>query len=125
MTPFHLRDKIRVLPGGDLLVRVTVFVLGAAFIVLGAAAIVLPGPLTIPPVLVGLAIWSLEFAFAQALLERAKGPARVAWAQAKAHPWRTGVVTVGGLVLAVAGAVLASKHGLVGEAVDRAKDLLA
>ena len=125
MTPFHLRDKVRVLPGGDLFVRVTVFVLGAAFIVVGVAAIVLPGPLTIPPILVGLAIWSLEFAFAQALLERAKGPARAAWTQAKAHPWRTGVVTVGGLALAVAGAVLASKYGLVGQAVNSIKELLA
>ncbi len=125
MTPWNLRDKVRVLPGGDLLVRLIVFLLGAIFIILGAAAIVLPGPLTIPPILVGLAIWSLEFAFAQALLERAKGPAKAAWAQARAHPWRTGMVTVAGLVLAVLSVVLASKYGLVGQAVDSTKQLLA
>ena len=120
MTPFGLRDRLRKLPAGDVLVHVGIFVLGAAFIALGFALVVLPGPLTIPPVLVGLLIWSLEFDFAEKWLERAKGQAQEAWDYARAHPWRTGVVTGGGTVAVVVGAVLAERHGLV----DRVKDLV-
>jgi hypothetical protein len=113
MTPWGLRDRIRRLPAGDVIVHGTVFVLGAAFIATGIALVVLPGPLTIPPILVGLAIWSLEFDFAQSLLDRAKVPAQKAWDQAQKRPWRTGLVTGGGLLLAVLAAVLAAHYGLV------------
>jgi hypothetical protein len=117
----HLRQKVRRLPAGDLLVRVGVFLLGAAFVVLGFVLIALPGPLTIPPVLLGLGVWSLEFEFAQVWLEKAKVPARKAWDEAKRHPWRTGLVSGGGVVLAVVAAVLASRYGLV----DHARDLVS
>ncbi|MCU1594845.1 MAG: hypothetical protein JWO12_2237 [Frankiales bacterium] len=120
MTPLHLRDRVRRLPAGEVIVRVTVLLLGAVFIVLGLLAIVLPGPLTIPPVLLGLAIWSLEFEFARRWFERAMVPGRKAWVEAKAHPWRTGVITGGGLVLMVAAAALVAHLGLV----DSARDAL-
>lgn len=116
----HLRAKVRRLPAGDLLVRVGIFLLGGAFIALGFALIALPGPLTIPPVLLGLAIWSLEFEFAHTWLERAKVPARKAWYEAKLHPWRTGIVSGGGMVLAVVAAVLAERYGLI----DHARNLV-
>jgi hypothetical protein len=51
---------------------------GLLFILLGLALAALPGPLTIPPILVGLYIWSTEFAWAGRLLERAKRSAREA-----------------------------------------------
>lgn len=97
------------------------FALGAAFIGLGLAAIVLPGPLTIPPILLGLAIWSLEFEFAQGWLDRAMVPAQKAWDEARAHPWRTGLVTGGGLVLMVVAGVLIAQLDLL----DRARDVLS
>jgi hypothetical protein len=115
-----IRAKVRRLPAGNLIVRVAIFLLGAAFIGLGFALIALPGPLTIPPVLLGLLIWSLEFDFAQAWLDKAKVPAQRAWDEAKMHPWRTGMVSGGGMLLTVVAAVLAARYGLV----DHARDLV-
>ena len=45
--------------------RVVLFVAGLLLILLGLALIVLPGPLTIPPILLGIWLWSLEFEFAR------------------------------------------------------------
>lgn len=104
-----------------MIVHGTVFLLGASFIGLGFAAIVLPGPLTIPPILLGLAIWSLEFDFAQKWLDRAKVSAQKAWDEAQAHPWRTAVVTGGGVVLMIFAAVLVAQLGLI----DRAREALS
>lgn len=120
MTPWRLRERVRKLPAGDLLVRWGIFVLGAVFIAIGFALIALPGPLTIPPVLLGLAIWALEFEFAQAWLDRAKVPARKAWSEAVLHPWRTGFVSAAGMALALVAAVVAAQYDLFG----RARDLL-
>ena len=102
------------------MVRVTVFLVGLFFIVLGLALSVLPGPLTIPPVLLGLVIWALEFAWAERLLDRARGKAQEAWAAARAHPWRAGVVSGGGVVLLVVALLLASRFDLM----DRATSLV-
>ena len=121
VTRLRLRDRVRRLPAGDVVVHGTVFLLGAACIALGVAAVVLPGPLTIPPILLGLAIWSLEFDFAQAWLDRAKVPAQKAWDEARAHPWRTAAVTGGGAALMIGAAVLVSAFELV----DRARDLVS
>lgn len=120
MTPLRLRDRVRKLPAGDFIVHGTIFILGLAFIALGVALSVLPGPFTIPPILVGLLIWSLEFDFAEKWLDKAKEQAQVAWDYAKEHPWRTGIVSGGGIALVVAGAILASKYGLI----EKAKDLV-
>jgi len=51
-----MRERVRRLPAGNLLVRAIVLLAGAGFILLGLVAVVLPGPFTIPPVLLGLAI---------------------------------------------------------------------
>ena len=67
---------------------------------LGVALAVFPGPLTIPPVLLGLWIWSTEFRFAERLFESFKEKAREAWAHAKRHPRSSTAVTVGGLLMA-------------------------
>jgi uncharacterized membrane protein YbaN (DUF454 family) len=120
VTPFNLRDRLRKLPAGEVIVHGAVFVVGLAFIGLGIALSVLPGPFTIPFILVGLLVWSLEFDFAERWLDRAKVQAQEAWDAAQAHPWRTGLVTAGGILLLVVGAVLASKYGLV----ERAKDVV-
>jgi hypothetical protein len=113
VTPWNLRARVRRLPAGEVIVHGTVFLLGAAFVGAGIAFVVLPGPLTIPPILVGLLIWSLEFDFAQSLLDRAKVPAQKAWDEARRHPWRTGLVSGGGLALVVLAMFLAVRHGLL------------
>lgn len=87
-----------------MLLQGAALVLGTAFIALGFALVVLPGPLTIPPILLGLYILSTEFAWADRLLDRAKASAREAWDNARRRPVGSAVVTAGGL--AIAGVVL-------------------
>jgi Putative transmembrane protein (PGPGW) len=111
------RDRVRAKPGLREAYRVGVFLLGLAFIVLGVALAVLPGPLTIPPILIGLWIWSTEFRFAERLFESFKRKAREAWAHARRHPLSSAAVTVGGLVAAGL-AIWAVGHF---ELVDRAR----
>lgn len=94
------RARLRSTSGGALLLKVGVFVLGSLFILLGVAAAVLPGPLTIPPMLLGLYILASEFAWADRLLQRAKKSAQEAWVKAKRRPVLSAITTVGGLALA-------------------------
>lgn len=101
-----------------MLVKGGVLLLGGLLIALGLVLAVLPGPLTLPPVLLGLFVWALEFTFAERLLRRARRQAGSAWATAREHPWRSGFVTVGGLALAVAVGVLVVQQDLVARARD-------
>jgi Putative transmembrane protein (PGPGW) len=78
--------------------RVVLFVAGLLLIITGLVLIVLPGPLTIPPILLGLWLWSLEFEFARRWLRPMKAKGAVAWEAAKRKPVHTTVVTVLGLV---------------------------
>ncbi len=107
--PTGLRARVRRTAGGRLLLKVAALLIGLAFIALGFALIVLPGPLTIPPILVGLYVLSTEFTWADRLLQRARASAQEAWEQARARPVSSAVVTGGGLVLAGA-AVWAFTH---------------
>lgn len=112
------RAKVRRTPGGALALKAGVLFLGSLFILLGLAAAVLPGPLTIPPMLLGLYILASEFDWADRLLQRAKRSAEEAWRAAKKRPVFSGVTTVGGLVLAGV-AIWAVGHY---QLVDRARD---
>jgi hypothetical protein len=114
------RDNIRSKPGVAQAWRIGVFVAGLLFVVLGIALSVLPGPLTIPPVLVGLWVWSSEFDWAKRFFTTFKQKARDTWAHAKRHPVSSSVITVGGLA-AAAVAFWAIGHFHV---VDRLKDLV-
>ena len=71
-----LRARLRAKPGIREAYRVAVFVAGLLFIALGVALMALPGPLTIPPVLFGLWIWSTEFAFAERFFDAFKDEGR-------------------------------------------------
>lgn len=115
-----LRQWLRANPGTRQLWRVGIFVTGLLFVVLGGALAVLPGPLTIPPVLVGLWVWSTEFAWADRFFESFKDKANQAWQHARQHPVTSTVITVGGLVAAVAG-MWAVKHY---DLADRAKSAI-
>ena len=94
------RDRLRSKPGLGHAYRVAVFAAGLLCIAAGIALAVLPGPLTIPPVLLGLWIWSTEFEFAQRFFDSFKEKAHEAWAHARRHPVSSAAVTVGGLVAA-------------------------
>src|SRR3954452_15735260 len=94
------RARIRSKPGVGHAYRTGVFVAGLLCIALGLALAVLPGPLTIPPVLLGLWIWSTEFRFAERFFDSFKEKAQEAWAHAKKHPASSAAITVGGLVAA-------------------------
>ena len=112
------RHDLRSKPGLGQAYRVGVFVAGLLFVLLGVGLAVLPGPLTIPPVLVGLWIWSTEFAWAKRLFVSFQRKARAAWAHAKQHPVSSSIVTVGGIAGAVV-AMWAVKHFAL---VEKAKD---
>ena len=114
------RARMRRTPGLSQAYRVGVFVLGLLFILLGIALATLPGPLTIPPVLLGLYIWSTEFAFAERLFDSFKEKGHEAWEHAKRHPVSSTIITVGGLALAGVAFWAISHYDLV----DRGRDAI-
>jgi len=84
--------------------RSAVFLVGLLCIAAGGALVVLPGPLTIPPIVLGLWIWSTEFEWAHRMFAAARKKGHEAWEQAKRHPVASVFVTGGGLL--VAGAIV-------------------
>ena len=100
--------------------RVVLFVAGLLLILIGLALIVLPGPLTIPPILLGVWLWSLEFEFARHWLRPIKKQGSQAWDTAREKPVHTGVVTVLGLV----GAGLCIWAGLRYDVLDRGREMI-
>lgn len=94
------RERIRAKPGVGHAYRIGVFIAGLLCIALGLALVVLPGPLTIPPILLGLWIWSTEFRFAERFFDSFKEKGKEAWAHAKRHPHSSAAITIGGLVAA-------------------------
>lgn len=113
------RARLRRTSGGALLLKVIVFVAGGVFIALGLVLVVLPGPLTLPPVLLGLYIWSTEFEWAERLRVRAAARGRVAWDATRRRPVHAAAVTLAGLVALAAGLVAMSRY----EVVDRVTGL--
>jgi Putative transmembrane protein (PGPGW) len=98
--PGSLRARIHSKPGLVLPYRIAVFVAGLLFVLLGIALTALPGPLTIPPVLIGLWIWSSEFQWAARVFATFRRKAQETWRHAKQHPVSSAAVTVGGLAAA-------------------------
>lgn len=111
------RDRIRTAPGGHHLVRAVVFAIGLFFVLVGVALSALPGPLTIPPVLLGVWIWAWEFHWAERLFQRARRSADDAWATARRRPLASALVTGGGLAAFGVGLWLVARYELV----DRAR----
>lgn len=114
------RDRLRSTPGLALAWRIGVFLAGLICVAIGIALAVLPGPLTIPPVLLGLWIWSSEFDWARRFFVTFRTKAKAAWTHARQHPVSSALITVGGL------AVMAAVIWAVGryELVERATDYL-
>jgi uncharacterized protein (TIGR02611 family) len=104
-------------PGTALAWRTGVFVAGLLCIAVGFALAVLPGPLTIPPVLLGLWIWSTEFAWAKRFFDAFRRKADEAWQHAKQHPTSSTLITVGGIAALVVAVWVISHYQLI----DRAR----
>ncbi len=98
--PGSFREKVHGTRATSLAWRTAVFVAGLLCVALGIALTVLPGPLTIPPMVLGLWIWSTEFAWARSIFATAVRKARSTWAHARAHPASSAAITVGGLAAA-------------------------
>jgi hypothetical protein len=98
--PGSFRERMHAGPGLLLIWRIAVFVIGLLFVMLGVALTALPGPLTIPPVLIGLWIWSSEFQWAARFFAAFKRKAQDTWRHAKQHPASSAAVTIGGLTAA-------------------------
>ena len=112
------RDRIRRKPGIGQAWRVGVFLAGLLCIAAGGALVVLPGPLTIPPIVLGLWIWSTEFEWAHRFFASGKEKGLEAWEHAKRHPVSSSIVTVGGLVMAGVVIWAVSHYHLVAQAKD-------
>jgi hypothetical protein len=100
--------------------RVVFFLAGLFSIVTGLVLIVLPGPLTIPPILFGVWLWSLEFEFARRWLRPVRERGAVAWEQARQKPVFTTLVTALGLIGAAVVIWAALHYGLM----DRGRELV-
>ena len=118
--PSGFRHRMRSRPGVGHAWRFGVFLAGLLFIVAGFALAVLPGPLTIPPVLFGLWIWSTEFRWAHKLFHKFREKGEEAWEHAKRRPVSSAVFTVLGLAAAAAAIWAVSHFHLV----DRGKELV-
>ena len=116
--PGSWRARMRSKPGLREVYRVGVFLVGLLFVALGVALAALPGPLTIPPVLLGLYIWSTEFRWANRLFRSFKRKGEAAWAHAKAHPVSSAAITIGGIAAAVAAFWAVQHYDLIARARD-------
>jgi uncharacterized protein (TIGR02611 family) len=105
--PMGVLDKIRATPTGRLAIKIGIGVLGSLVIALGIILIPFPGP-GWGIVILGLAIWAIEFAWAKHLLEVTKRQVKgwTSWIGRQSLPVR-GLLGVLGLVF-VAGVVWAS-----------------
>jgi hypothetical protein len=98
--PGSFRAKMLATRATALAWRVGVFLAGLLCVATGLALTVLPGPLTIPPVVLGLWIWSSEFGWARSIFQTTKRTAQETWAHARQHPASSAAITIGGLAAA-------------------------
>jgi len=100
LKPGSFRARMHANAGTRFAYRVVIFTAGLLLVMLGVAMTVLPGPLTIPPVLAGLWVWSTEVDWARRFFATFKRKAVAAWKHARQHPVSSLAVTVGGLAAA-------------------------
>ena len=68
--------------------RIVIFVVGVALVLLGVALIPLPGPFSIPLMLLGLAVLATEYVWAERILDTVKDKAKKASEVAKRSIFR-------------------------------------
>ena len=108
-----IRAKFHAVPAGSMLFRVIIGVLGLVFVALGLLLVPLPGPGWLI-VLAGVAIWSIEFAWARRLLHYARQQLRRWNGWMRRQPW----LVRGPLLLVLAIVVLAIAVGVAGAALE-------
>ena len=113
VTRLGWRMRLRATRLGSWLLKGIVFVVGSVFILLGLVLVVLPGPLTIPPVLLGVYIWSTEFAWADRLKVRVSLQGALAWQAARRRPVHATAASLSGLLLLVAGVVALRRYDVL------------
>jgi uncharacterized protein (TIGR02611 family) len=103
----RLRRRAYATPLGRIGVKIVVAVLGATVIAVGVVLLPLPGPGWVI-ILGGLAILAMEFAWAKRLL-RFTREQLLRWTRlVRDGSWTVRIVSVGGLLLVVGGALLLS-----------------
>ena len=94
-------DRIRANPTGRLALKISIGVIGGLVVALGIVLIPFPGP-GWAIVILGLAIWALEFAWAKNLLEFTKRhvQAWTRWARRQSLPVRLALGVLGLILVA-------------------------
>jgi uncharacterized protein (TIGR02611 family) len=100
-SPSGVLDKIRGNPTGRMALRIGIGVLGAVVVVIGIILIPFPGP-GWAIVILGLAIWALEFAWAKQLLDFTKRHVQswTHWIGRQSLPMRAVIGVVGMIFVA-------------------------
>src|SRR4051812_9376915 len=123
--PVTLLDRIRANPTGRLALKIGIGVLGALVVALGIVLIPFPGP-GWAIVILGLAIWALEFAWAKRLLEFTKRHVKAwtSWIGRQSLPMR-GVIGVVGMIFVVAIVWASVKLSFGVDLIQEARDRLS
>jgi hypothetical protein len=100
--------------GRHRLLRAGVFVAGLALVLVGATMWLLSLLLAVPPVFVGLWVWSREFHWGHRLFRAFLRRAESLWVRVRSRPVRWAVITLGGVGVAGAGYWAWAHYGLVG-----------
>ena len=99
-----LRDRIRTTRTGRLTLQIVVAVLGLVVVLIGIVLIPFPGPGWLI-VLGGLAIWAIEFVWAQRLLTYTKNKLEGWWKWLRRQHWSVRLLA-GAIGLVIVGSVL-------------------
>ncbi|HET6483285.1 MAG TPA: TIGR02611 family protein [Actinoplanes sp.] len=118
-------DKIRANPTGRLALKISVANLGAIVVAVGIVLIPFPGP-GWAIVIVGLAIWAIEFAWAKRLLEFTKRHVQswTHWIARQSWPIKC-VVAVVSFVFVSAIVYLSVRFSLGIDLIDKAREILS
>ena len=123
--PAGLLAKIRANPTGRLALKIGIGVLGALVVALGIVLIPFPGP-GWAIVIVGLAIWAVEFAWAKNLLDftRRNVKAWTSWIGRQSLPVR-GLIGVVGMIFVAAIVWVSFRLSFGIDLIAKARDLLS
>ncbi|MEU4241333.1 TIGR02611 family protein [Actinoplanes sp. NPDC026619] len=118
-------DRIRANPTGRLALKIGIGVLGALVVALGIVLIPFPGP-GWAIVILGLAIWALEFAWAKRLLEFTKRHVKAwtSWIGRQSLPMRA-VIGVVGMIFVAAIVWVSVKVSFGVDLIQEARDWLS